>query len=373
MGKQWVKVIAAVLVLLLVCAGSVLAQDDGAGEFTVYFSRNLWHVQGDDATLYGYCGTAFSGEDHNSPLNVSPDGTQFVYLTLPEGHHISGASPTNVKLCDMETQTETRVRSQPEGASLDPMHEDFFYYVRSQPAWSPDGERLAWTLLSGPPAVGFLKLVVYEIAGDRHSWIVNDFPPQVFIPRALDVIWIQAGIVVLENAFAESAVALYSVTGEELNRFPLPMEAGRGVVDEMLRVEDAGHELIALVYESGLVDVLDPASGERRELDGQLQLYAPGTPADSLVMNYNPAAEDGRMWAIVTPGGEVIEIEYTERLPELSVAIATDGQSVALAGVQVQVWRAGEWTTLPIPYISASAYKGISVAGAPQAWRVVVD
>ena len=96
MNKQWWKLIAVAVIMLLGVGGWVTAQDDSANELIIFYAGDVWTVTGDtegDPQPHIFCGTGYSDERRWSSLVASPDGAHLAYLTMPENEGFSGPAP----------------------------------------------------------------------------------------------------------------------------------------------------------------------------------------------------------------------------------------------------------------------------------------
>lgn len=338
---------------------------------------DLWWWADEQAVEFDGC----KGDVVESAMQLSPTQRIVAYIAtaqiwidnLEAGWAGSGADfPNDVLLCDLDTGEITRIGGQPENATVSE-DEQWYYISHSEPTWSPDGTRVAWSEYISD--TGLLRLMAYNLATGETETLVSDLNPQGFgdISMIRRVFWSDAGIGV-ENF---TGFEVYNdVTGELLNTVTFPKYSiFQFWITFQSKMYIAYYDATAVWY------LIDPLTGDNQLMPGLPELYNPANP-DGLVVRYDvhidPPYNDitppfpQPRWSVID-GSDVIPLEGDNGMQTFNhrVAISPDGQSVVyISDDQLWQWHAGESQLAKgmEDFVLDSPYE--SLVWTPLAWRV---
>lgn len=335
------------LMTVLLAAGIVQAQDDE-------FPLTLW-IRGDlyRVTALGMPPTAITGSGTISGPALSPDESRIVYKVAAqigldalnrvqsEGFIADFDLPGDIYLLDIESGQSTLLAGQPDDASLLVAGVPDRATVRSTPAWSPDGSRIAWTefaLPDGAPAI-----VAYDVTAGTTTTLAADIPAQPVQGAAPPLRWGSAGIAVNTSTdnTSEQDFLIYANDGALLSSPRLaPVEDDPAV--DFVWVERDDSALLGVIYQSSGWILLDPATGVAQ---GATELPRLTTAApDSRSLRFGIDSERGFFWEIVG------ETTAAPGAPS-QVTLSPSGRQIAFSGFPsfgaVTIWREGETTAVP--------------------------
>lgn len=188
--------------------------------------------------------TRLTHRGHHGPPVLSPDGRRVAYASVAEevvqarrrGEGGNGWAPTNLWVLDPTTCQASRLTTQPPGKVW---HEGL---IRSAPAWSPDGEFLAWTQNSTDSLRINHTLVLHSLSNSLTQVSHTDAPDYLGVPAASGVLWSPQRLVMLgpveriPGAFrrgpagpiqpggsVEPGVSVLDTAGRVVRRVPLPV------------------------------------------------------------------------------------------------------------------------------------------------------
>ena len=356
------------LSLLLTLTGSTHAQTTTDDWLVVANYGDLWVS---DEANYGLprqfptCGFANNFEAMASPLLMAPNGDHLAYLTASLDQ--DNAANT-LRLCDGIDFTEYVVSGQP--TSVNAADTVSTYRVHSRPAWSPNSNRLAWTMIDYSSSTSTLSFVIYDVAAHQITLQTNTIPTQLAITAPPPIVWANVGLLVMHTP-ADTAVPEIlglNAQGEQLGRLPVPITAEKGQPTDMLFADLEGTDALVIIYDTGAVDVL--ADGLWSPLAGTLQLFGTETPSGSFTLNYHPVNADTATWEVALPDASTIPLPYTRLHADHAIAIAPSGSAIAYARDQVVVWTPDRQITVGIPSIGTIDPQA-SLVWSPLAWRIV--
>ena len=252
------RVLAMVCLLALwigvVGAGAQSAQD--AEPIFLWVRGDLWQFDPLDINTPPFQITTLGtiSEPH-----LSPDDTRIAYKAASQvgldalnrvqtdGLIADFDLPADLFVLDITTGQTTQIAVQPENASLfvDGVADNAV--IRSAPAWSPDGTRLAWAEF--PFGATQTHIVIYDLAS---SAVVSDTLDETLTITGVPprVVWGSGGIMLwLTGAGGENLFSFYDANGTNIARQFVP--PGEHAIEEAIWVEQGGESFPALLYSSG--------------------------------------------------------------------------------------------------------------------------
>lgn len=345
------------------------------------YTGNIWSWAGSGLTRRAGGGLCYS------PI-ASPTGDSFVYLQIPvESARQSAANedrpaPRDVYLATLATGRVTAIALQAKAASYAAGHAH--YTLRSDPNWSLDGTRLAWTEVDFDEAVPTTsqdeRLVVYDLASKKAKTLIARLPPHRIAGNypALSEVSLGPGGLIAVRVHVSQDVDLttqdwlyfYDSTGEPLAR------------RDKLETVDPNYENSQLIWLSGLdkpylsciacTTRIDPFTGSADPLNGTPELYSALAP-DKLSLYYSAdtGQESNVSWVVASNGKQVFSFDSVRIANLRDAAISPDGTQVAAATY------VGQGTTAGVFIFQAQTRRAvkltlnvIGLSWGPRAWRV---
>jgi len=402
---RWLLIV--VVIMLMVASARQSAAANAAPSLILWIAdeatKGYWEPSG-DLWLYSDADGALRPLTTNAHLTfpvLSPDGTKiaavaFDKLVLEEtkrvGEEPGSYGPSNILVIDRATGAISVVAGQRPDATyriLRSEAEANVYHIRSAPAWSPDGARLAWTevfirseisMVAGDSAPPYL--VVCEVQCEYPVVGPSNFPRQAFsVP--LPVIWGEAGIAVLSHDFNYQAsgrgasfqtVLTYSDSVSPRWRAFAVMNGPKNMI--WVHVGKRDYVSVSEYCMAGFRDcecigsywaLIDPASGAVSCMPGAPELYGVTAPQGVSAANLDPAKPV--RWRITWSNQRQMILDslpFPYDLPNPIIAIAPDGQQIAYADNKGQAFLMDGTRTVSIRAPRAV----LGVFWSPMAWRV---
>ncbi len=355
----------------LVSLTSVSAQDT-----PLVFTMNgdLWKwtpgdAQPEQMTHWGY----------NFRPVISPDGTHVAYKSWAEAAVNSlddpamgqGEIPGNIWVMEITTLEAERIADQPAGVTA---FEGGIF--RSDPAWSPDGNMLAWVEMVNAGTFA-LQLVTYDFTTGTSKVIVTPLPAPfmdggVYLPP---VKWGLGGISYNVGSYSEAegdfvqTMYVYEPDGSLISETPVANFDSSYVVEDFWMGDTIG-----LVYSSGAVAILNPAEGTVESATGLAVLQADGgVAANALMMAVQPTKGNPSWYIIDNFMNNLGALPYTEVTTSGRLAPGPDGMSFAYITDALYVWSQGEVIQVPGTQGIGEGFPGATVAWAAEYWYIQSD
>jgi Tol biopolymer transport system component len=267
-------------------------------------------------------------------FSLSPDSTKLVYLSVPteyldglnalierEGGIAGNTDASNITLYDIATGETTTIGGQPDDASYFVEGQEDKYYVRGNPAWSPDGLQVAWTENENASVYGgSFQLVIYDVASGSQSVVIGGLAQagtiQVVGP---DVVWTHVGISLLYNNDFQSEIITYSLDGQLISTIALPE-----TMQQFLPVATDTGATIAMQDSTDTWQVANVQLGQIVEPGGVPELFSPSAPTTPLSVFQVERVDNVKNTYLGYPDGSTERLN-TSNLPALS----PDGTSIA--------------------------------------------
>ena len=273
---------------LLLIAGGARAQSTGHIVYA-YKYGDLWRFNLADGSE-----TQLTDWGYTSGPILAPDGNRLAYLsTSPEfiaqfnagsAGQTAGSPPANIWIMDIASESAALVADQT-GASA-------AGYLRSLPAWSADGRRLAWLELDpGAQALDSAKLLIHDTATGAASVLADnvDLGYQNGNIRLPDLSWGRGGIARLrffyppDSANPALFIEFYDAASGDLTQYDLELNPSRdNDVRDLVWVDHLGNSLVALQiqdyweiinpYDGTRLRLTDPPRLKNRSIAGAMQL-----------------------------------------------------------------------------------------------------
>lgn len=236
--------------------------------------------------------------------------------------------PADIYLIDPLIGSMALVAGQPANASLfvDGVADNAT--VRSAPAWSPDGARLAWMefAFGGDEA----RLVQYDL-GQRLTAVTAITAP-VVEGRAPSVIWGPGGVALNLglSASGDQEFRLITPDGAAMSTVRLRPTFNETVLIESW-VQDGDSSLFGVLLSSGWWTLFDPATGAELPAGRIPELAARAAPDSSLALRFAVTTDLGFYWEARDPLPSEAAAPAFPSDPSRTT-LSPDGRSIAFLG-----------------------------------------
>jgi len=348
----------------------------------VNFDGDLWASPEDIATTSSDTIPACSGNaaPDLGPLVQSPTARFVAYSGFAPGmaqlfeQGWGGPVPTELWVCDISDFTETRVYAQPDGFNPGTNSDaPVTFTIVSNPAWSPDGNRLAFsTLATGDDTP---NLHIYDMQAGNGGVINDSLPTPAGVPRPPALEWGNTGIVAISNVLLDAGatyqIDVYNDNGDNLDSQVIPNITEQGAPVEHLIAQRGAEEIVVIPHVSGTIDyynlntrMFEAAEGviEYSVVDAGIQLF------------YLPnGGVQGATWEAAFPDGSRVLLPYTNLASQRNIAVSPSGQLLAFhSGGVVEVWQNGAAIgNVPVQTGGASLPPYTRVVWGAGDWRIV--
>jgi hypothetical protein len=373
------------VVWILSCAWAVGAQDEPS-PIIVLHNGDLWMWNGADdgmrqMTFWGY---------NQQPI-MSPVGTHVAYMAWAqvtvdaierEGGIAGGEVPGDIKILDVATGLETTIAGQPPDAAFFAPDLPDKAVIRSKPAWSPDGTRLAWTEYDYP-SESQNRVMVYRLDDGAVQITVSSLPLQAGVPVPMEVAWGKSGLILRSNTESTDEPGLFETTflvydpaetDKLLTSIPIPENEARFLMGFIVVMYDH-QEYIGAGYNTGEWDLFDPLTGDAIPAPSPPEMYSPSAPKESLSFMLLTSGSEGVRYQLLDTEGEPIGDPFDMGFDASThMALSPDGQSVAFLPYEPDASTYNDWVRFvkdghEAPSVQINPY-GFTFLWGPIAWRI---
>lgn len=352
------------------------ARDVQAGKGT-----DIWQL----STLNGPFKQRSTWNYNTDPAVVSPDGQWFAYRSVAqvavtatrEGRFPRGVGeqiPYTIWIVSMDDTVEKRVGEQPANAVLaDVTGRPDYFITRSNPVWSPSGDRLAWieSTVSGSLTIDTeTRLVVYDLNRGRQTILSRQIALGAGYEGMIypQLIWGDFFIAVDQRQFQGGGGA-----GVEFAQIHFFSPENGALIASTPQLQDVGdftwlrapfirNSTRQLLFIPSVSQAFDPQSGQEVTLSGLPELYSPNFPD-----GYSWRMDVNKNWVEVAPNGATRSIPGLSGMNGFSMAafgVSPDGQGLVYLRLdKVNILYAGR------PYTLTPNGTPYSVSWGPLEWR----
>lgn len=370
-----------VLVSLLGVAGASAQADLPETPLIIYADRGLYAWTPEQGTP----SLLVSNSYFLTPA-VSPDATEIAYTTYAPltvdalertGGIGGGTLPTDIWLLNPRTGDTRPLALQPDDASFFTPGVEDYAFLRSQPAWSWDGMKLAWAENIYPRQHN--QVVIYDFATDTSRVIDADLPEQAMVTGPMSLTWVGAFLVV--SSITEDtdftpveSFYVFDADGTLIREIVLPDDVRVFQFESVL--QDGRYYLGVEPVGSDDWQLYDPLYGTQEPLVGVLETYAWLAPETSLALEPREDEAGNAVWQAHDSVGRPVErFSSASYYGTDYITLSPDGQTVAFADYNadtrvyddvVHVLRGS--TGANVPDVSDDPFVW-AVAWGPMAWR----
>jgi hypothetical protein len=345
MKRLWI-----IVWLCLLITGVAAAQDELTdAPLIAVFNGQIYRLEGDALVEYDAC---MPDEQLSVQFVSSHDGTKFAFATLPKIITAAidelgglGDMPIGLNLwyCDTEIDTLKRFHALEGGDEAFTGDLPQASAINSTPAWSPDGQQLAWTSVT-PDGTSY-SLWIYDLATGEETESPLDLPPPFMFPLPPTLYWGETALYMTLPAFNEETFVVeetlytYDFETSAFSSEVILLSEGETsdfITDRLLLNNEESEQFAIHLFEGGWV-VVDPATGEQQPMDGVPLAYAENGLAE---LNMLADVDENFNFNWQVAGAEPPFV--LESYPRQRIALAPDGLQMAFADSTLHIWYEGE-------------------------------
>lgn len=358
--------------LALVCFASAAAQTDSRAIY-LWVRGDLLRV--DPAALVSQ---RVTDSGAISAPALAPDETRIAYRqasaiglealdrVTAQGEIADIDLPTDIVVYDTRTGDRVTIATQPDDAALFVEGVPDRAVVRSAPAWSPDGMRLAWTEFDW--GVNVPRLVVYDLLSSTTSIPLGVIDTDITQGQSPGVRW--GGDLFIINLSADAAgeqhYLLVSVTGT-INAAPRVAPVSDDYVLDFFAVEGESRVYAGLLYASGRWTILDGQTGVGVPFVDVPHLVSRHADGGSLRVRFDITPDMGMFW-------EARDTTMAFTGSPSRVTLSPAGDALAFIGYPTfngaAIWRGESITEIPNTGDTDAEYEVGAVLWGATAWRI---
>lgn len=276
--------------------------------------------------------------------------------------------PADLYLIDPRSGSTALVAGQPANPSLLVEGVADNATVRSAPAWSPDGTRLAW--MEFPFGAAEARLFQYDL-GQRLVAATGITAP-VVEGRAPSVIWGQGGIAINLglSASGDQEFRLIAADGTALSTVTLRPTFNETVLIEDW-VQDGERSLFGVLLSSGWWTLFDPATGQQLPAGSIPELVARAAPDTSYALRFAVSSDVGFYWEAADPLPNEDAAPAFPSDPSRTT-LSPDGRAIAFIGYP-DYTSAALWQNGSVVAVAGTGGAGLPVGAlmwGPTIWRL---
>ncbi|MCL4250358.1 MAG: hypothetical protein KJ065_19565 [Anaerolineae bacterium] len=338
--------VGSIIIIFLVLWANrvVVAQDEQPLVF--WASGDLWLWSPSAPAI-----TALTTDGTISSPSLAPSGGQIAYRALPSvsrealgrlqtsGLIAEYDLPADLFLVDLNTRQSILIAAQPAAASLFVEGVADNALVRSEPAWSPAGDALAWVEFPFGAAEG--SLFAYSLSSASPQVIATDIP--ITSGRAPELRWGSPGIV-LRSAGDDTGAQVFQLYALDTSGWiTLQTNVPEDTYVQLFDwVASPQGELLGILLSNGRWQLLDPRTGAEGSA-GTPALYSRFDAASSLALRFDVAPETGFFWETVVQSAQTASAAFSGAPGQ--VAVAPDSRTLAFIGYPefgaLALWQEG--------------------------------
>lgn len=364
-----VRLFVFVAAALLILASAPLAAQEGTidAPLVLWIAGDLYTVHPDMPSLPPRRLTQMGVI---SGPALSPTGEWVAFkATVPAGPISADDPPSDIYVIDARTGSIAVVAAQPESAPTDGVPDNAV--VRSAPAWSPDGARLAW--LEFPFGGTEARLMQFDFAQRLTAGTAITVP--VIEGRAPEVIWGSGGIALSLDLNVAGDLEFWLITPEDTAP---SIALLRPAFDETALVKtwvrEGERSLFGVLLSSGWWTLFDPATGAALPAGRIPEMIALRAPETSRALRFSVSSDIGFYWEAHDP------LPSEEAMPAFPsdpsrMTLSPDGRAIAFLGYPGYT-GAALWIDGHISAISGTGGDGLQVGAmiwGPVEWHVAPE
>lgn len=274
---------------------------------------------------------------------ASPLGLEALDRVQAEGEIAEIDLPSDIVILDLVSGAMSTIAAQPADASLFVAGIADKAIVRSAPAWSPDGTRLAWTEFDF--GVEVPRLMIYDLAAATTTVLLPAISTPITQGRSPEIRWGEGVFII--NLSADAAGEQSYLMVSEAGTMTAAPRIGAVTDDYVLdfyAVQGANQTYAGLFYASGRWTILDTQTGVGVPFPDVPHLVSRAAGESSLRVRFDITPDMGMFW-------EVLNTTMAFTGAPARVTLSPDGQALAFIGYPTfngaAIWRNEAITEIP--------------------------